>query len=351
MSVKSLFLQRRKILYYLITGALIGAFYSIFEYIIRNNMGDYIPYLPLLARATTAGATIYTSVLILNAYLTSKFPNQRFIEVIIMKSIVITIMIMIWLVAVNSAWYSLNPDEAFMPQFNRYISEMFLVNLAVCCALIVVLVTLGQINSLHRRGELLKYILGQYHSPKEEMQAFCFIDLKGSTTITEKIGDKRYASFLKDYYSDISDAILHTEAEIYQYVGDEVVLSWSYETGLKKNNMIQCYFLIQKTLDSLKDHYLEKYGCFPEFRAGLHGGKVIVTWVGKVKKEIVYIGDVLNTTARIQEDCKRLGRDFLISGELLEKFEDLGDIKSEFMEETVPRGKEQAVKLYSLELA
>ena len=351
MPFNNIYLERTKIMYYLVTGAAIGAVYSVFEYIIRNNLGHSIPYLPLLARAVAAGAVIYSSVLLLNSYLSSKIPNRPFLEVITYKSILITLMIMLWLLIVNSAWYSLNPSETFSSQFDRYISEMFMINLGVCCALIIVLVTLGQINSLHRRGELLKYIIGRYHHPKEVMQAFCFIDLKGSTAITEKIGDEKYAHFLKDYYSDISDAILLTDAEVYQYVGDEIVLSWNYDTGFRNNNIINCYFLMKQHIENLKDSYLEKYGCFPEFRAGLHGGKVIVTWVGKVKKEIVYIGDVLNTTARIQEDCKRLGRDFLVSGTLLNEIADLGDIKAEFVEETVPRGKVQQVKLYSLELA
>ena len=101
----------------------------------------------------------------------------------------------------------------------------------------------------------------------------------------------------------------------------------------------------------VKLKYMNKYGIYPEFRAGIHGGQVIVTWVGEMKKEIVYIGDVLNTTARIQEDCKRLGKDFLISGDLLNSTNGLGNINASFIEETILRGKEKRVKLYSLENA
>ena len=64
-------------------------------------------------------------------------------------------------------------------------------------------------------------------------------------------------------------------------------------------------------------------------------------------RKIVYIGDVLNTTARIQEDCKRLDKEFLISESLLNQVAGLGDIKASFVEETIPRGKEEKVKLYS----
>ena len=104
-------------------------------------------------------------------------------------------------------------------------------------------------------------------------------------------------------------------------------------------------------MQRLKPQYLRKYGVFPEFKAGLHGGKVMVTWVGELKKEIVYIGDVLNTTARIQEDCKRLAKDFLISEELLQRIERLDNITASFVETTIPRGKERPITLYSLERA
>ncbi|MCK5207613.1 MAG: adenylate/guanylate cyclase domain-containing protein, partial [Cyclobacteriaceae bacterium] len=98
-----------------------------------------------------------------------------------------------------------------------------------------------------------------------------------------------------------------------------------------------------------KAKYIAKYGVYPEFKAGLHGGKVIVTWVGELKKEITYLGDVVNTTARIQEDCKRLDKDFLISEELLNRISELGNVKASFVEETIPRGREESVRLYSLE--
>jgi len=106
---------------------------------------------------------------------------------------------------------------------------------------------------------------------------------------------------------------------------------------------------MKEIIQSVKQKYISKYGVYPEFKAGLHGGKVIVTWVGVLKKEIVYVGDVVNTTARIQEDCKRLAKDFLISEDLLNRISGLDNVRASFVEETIPRGKEESIKLYSLE--
>ena len=183
---------------------------------------------------------------------------------------------------------------------------------------------------------------------REEKRIFCFIDLKGSTTIAEQIGHLRFASFLRDYYADITSALRNTEAEIYQYVGDEIVLSWPYETGLKNNNSVRCFYEMKAVIASLRDKYMDKYGFCPEFKAGLHGGKVTTTWIGVMKKEDVYVGDVLNTTSRIQENCNRLGQELLISGRLLKELTNLEGFEPCLIETTIPRGKTQVLELYGL---
>lgn len=164
----------------------------------------------------------------------------------------------------------------------------------------------------------------------------------------KKLGHLRYGYFLQDYYSDITDAIRSTDAEIYQYVGDEIILSWSLQDGRKNHNALRCFPMMKEIINELAQKYDEKYGFRPEFRGGLHGGTVVVTWVGEVRKEIVYAGDVLNTAARIQEECKRLGKDFLVSGAALTYLRASNGFDAVLEKEMIPRGKEEKVKIYSL---
>ena len=93
------------------------------------------------------------------------------------------------------------------------------------------------------------------------------------------------------------------DGEIYQYVGDEAVISWPIEHGLKKNNCIALYFAFKRNLEKRSKYYTKKYNHKPFFKAGLHGGKLIIAQVGTVKKELAFHGDVINTTARIQDEC------------------------------------------------
>lgn len=338
---------------YILVGAAVANILAIIEYIVRIKTNDNPQDLiPLLIRATIMGALVMGTVYAFNLYSRKKLMQKPFIYLVFVRSFFYTLIITFSLLIINGFWFLINNQRSVYVEYVYYITDdMFVINLTTGFSLVVLAVGLSQINSLHKKGELFKFIIGRYHTPREVERIFCFVDLKNSTTIAEKLGHVRFAMFLKDYYADITEALRQTNAQIYQYVGDEIILNWSFERGLKNNNMINCFFEMRKIIEEVKPKYLDKYGVFPKFKAGLHGGKVIVTWIGELKKEIVYIGDVLNTTARIQEDCKRLRKDFLISENLLDRIDMLGNIQSSFVEETIPRGKENPVKLYSLELS
>ncbi len=129
--------------------------------------------------------------------------------------------------------------------------------------------------------------------------------------------------------------------------GDEIVLSWSYADGRKDRRILDCFFLMMESIAEKKERYLEKYGCYPRFKAGLHGGPCLITWVGEIKKVIVYVGDVLNTASRIQGECNHLGKPFLISGEVVEQLALAGQPGVTFVKTFVPKGKTEEVRLYS----
>ena len=86
----------------------------------------------------------------------------------------------------------------------------------------------------------------------------------------------------------------------------------------------------------------------PEFKAGVHAGEVITAQIGELKSEIVYNGDVLNTTARIQALCNQLGQKLLVSAELMKGIS-LGPEYTVLDLGSVPlRGKIEALDLYAV---
>ena len=177
-----------------------------------------------------------------------------------------------------------------------------------------------QVNDKFGHGVLWNLIKGRYHRAREEDRIFMFLDLKSSTATAEKLGNHLYHDFLHDYFSDITNAILYNKGQIYQYVGDEVVITWRKEDGITDFHCLHCYFDIRNSIEKRRAKYEEKYGLIPEFKAGLHSGKVIAGEVGIIKRDITYSGDVLNTAARIQAKCNEFGVPILASKALMDLF-------------------------------
>ena len=205
-----------------------------------------------------------------------------------------------------------------------------------------------QIKLLLGEGVLLKFLLGKYRKPTEESRIFMFLDLKSSTAMAERLGSEKYYALLNDFFHEISDPVRATQAEIYQYVGDEVIFTWKTEHGKSNSNCVNIFFRIKEKVSNRRKYYENKYGEFPNFKAGLHFGEVISAQIGDIKREIVYNGDVLNTSARIQEQCNVFGQELLISGELLQQLDIENEFQSEKLDTVTLRGKENAVELFSL---
>jgi adenylate cyclase len=206
-----------------------------------------------------------------------------------------------------------------------------------------------QINRLLGQNVLFNYVRGKYQLPLEEELIFMFLDLKSSTTIAERLGHRKNHEFLNDFFHDMTDPILECKGKIYQYVGDEIVLTWHLKEGIKDLNCVNCFFDIQNKIYSLKDIYLKKYGVYPEFKAGLHVGMVITGEMGDIKKDIVYHGDTVNTSARIQAECNKYNKKVLASIDLVDKLELDGKYNTESMGNIRLRGKEKELELFSIE--
>jgi adenylate cyclase len=204
-------------------------------------------------------------------------------------------------------------------------------------------------DTLLGKNFLLKLFTGKYHKPFEEERVFMFLDLNSSTSIAEKIGHKKFLSLLNDFFYDLSGPVIATKGEIYKYVGDEAIISWKMKHATNKVNPLRCFFDMQDLIAKNSDKYMKSYGLTPQFKAGLHGGSVVTGEMGFIKKEITYLGDVMNTTARIQEVCKEFKKALIVSDEILSKMNPGQEYFIQSLGEIKFRGKEIPVSISSVE--
>ena len=206
-----------------------------------------------------------------------------------------------------------------------------------------------QISDKFGPGVLWKFITGKYSNPKSEQRIFMFLDIRSSTSIAEKLGSQRYFDLLKDFFADITLDILESRGEIYQYVGDEIVISWPMNEGLRHRNCLRCFFRIKQTIQKQSEKYMNQYDLVPDFKAGLHLGDITAGEIGVIKREIVYSGDTLNTAARIQGMCNHHQTDLLISKPLYDSLQLDHTLFARALGEIELRGKKEKMVLLSVQ--
>ena len=154
---------------------------------------------------------------------------------------------------------------------------------------------INQMNKKFGPGVLLPMLFGKYRNPQEEQRIFMFMDLKSSTSHAEKLGHIKYSALIRDSFIDINKVLVKHRAEVYQYVGDEIVVSWPQTNDLDGSTCVEFYFACQEQFNQRSEYYLEKYGIIPKFKAGLHQGIVTTVEVGDVKRDLAYHGDTIGT--------------------------------------------------------
>lgn len=288
-------------------------------------------------------------------YFQDRFRKKSFGYTVFIKSLVYSF-VMVFLIIVGLFF-----DQSFSTEKNIFHPDVakavvtFLSGTGVWAfviywtAIVILTQIFMQVRDSFGYGVLPNFILGRYNKPKEESRIFMFLDLKSSTTIAEKLGHIEYHNLLNDFFDDINDSIIFSKGEIYQYIGDEITVSWTMENGIENENCLRCFFNIVDKIKSNSTRYTERFGLVPDFKAGLHCGKVTIGEVGVIKKEIVFTGDVLNTTARIEELCNTYGVRLLVSKKLLDLLQIENRYIKNVMAEITLRGKKTKNILYNLE--
>lgn len=175
----------------------------------------------------------------------------------------------------------------------------------------------NEISNTVGQNVLFNFFIGKYHRPVNEERIFMFVDMKDSTTIAEKLGNADYFTFLQAYYNCFSEAIIAHYGEVYQYVGDEIVISWSIEKGRRNHHCVNSFFAMKKAMQQQAKNFENTFGLIPDFKAAIHYGPITTGEIGALKKDIFFTGDVLNTTARILGKSSIYNEDLLVSEELV----------------------------------
>lgn len=253
------------------------------------------------------------------------------------------------IVFTSAAWPAMRSTEPFSAVIGSHLFSLrFAGNYFYWTLLMGASMFMVRLNDQYGSGGV-SYLTGRYHKPREEMRVFMFLDMRSSTAIAEELGNVKYFQLLNELYAEITDPIVYSRGEIYQYVGDEVSVSWPLRRGVGRLRCIRCFLDIRAKLQRRAKHYEQRYGLVPAFKAGFHYGQVTTGEIGLVKKERVFTGDVVNTAARIQNSCNEHGVDNLVSKELLDLLRPQMRFGVREIGSITLKGKRNAMSLWTIE--
>ncbi len=358
-------LKNKRIILRILSFGLVCAFFAfIFTLIEKGILGDLKEYpatespydFEVHLPVTVLGAFVlgFCIGLIEMFFLEKRFLKVSFLVKLLAKSgfYILIISLFFYIITIVSSSYDLDLpiwDPEVLETGEKFFGNLlYLALLAYAGGIIMILLFLFEVIDYLGQGIIINYITGKYHSPKEEERIFMFLDMKSSTSIAEKLGHIKYFKLLQNYYADMAHSIESYSGKVYQYIGDEIVVSWDLDTGIKNNNCLECFFSLKKTFDKLTKSYEKEFGLTPEFKAALHYGSITTGEIGILKKEIFFTGDALNTTSRMEKLCNVHNVDCIISKSLLTRLKGIPKLSIKNIGEHLLRGKEQPVDLFAI---
>ena len=192
---------------------------------------------------------------------------------------------------------------------------------------------------------------GRYHRPRAEDRFFLFVDVVGSTPVAERLGPLAVHRYLDRVFQAASDPVDAYYGEVYQYVGDEMVVTWNVAEGRPEARPLACLFAIEAALAAAAPEFKREFGTVPKIRAALHAGEVVTGEIGGSRRAIVFHGDVMNTTSRIENATRTLGRNFLVSEDALARLEGAERYSPEDLGSQQLRGREAMMRVYAVRAA
>jgi len=208
------------------------------------------------------------------------------------------------------------------------------------------------VNDLLGQGVLFNFVAGRYRRPRVEDRVLLFIDMESSTVIAERLGEARFLDFLNRFVADVTESIVAQRGAIHKYVGDEIIVTWPLAAGLRDGHCVHACFDALEQLDERAKAYIRDFGLRANFRAALHCGPVAIGELGTIKMEIAFLGDTMNTAARLQQACRDTGQRVLASAALMNRLAALPPgITKRSIGRLRLRGKENEIELYALAAA
>ena len=178
--------------------------------------------------------------------------------------------------------------------------------------------------------------------------AVLFVDIRGFTTMSEKLTPSEVVEILNQYLTLIADCIMRNGGTLDKFIGDAAMAFWGAPLPQEDYVMkaVRAAEDMRQGSDELSKVLMEKYGRTVSFGIGVHVGDAVVGNIGSPQRmDYTAIGDTVNTASRLEG--KAMAREILISEQVYEALKDRIRVTEKGM---IPlKGKAKEICVYSVE--
>lgn len=174
-----------------------------------------------------------------------------------------------------------------------------------------------------------------------------FVDIRGFTTISEKLAPEDVVSLLNRYFSRMVRAVFEYDGMLDKYMGDGMMAVF----GAPVSRPDHAYLAVQAALRIREElvafnQELAASGRSPmAIGVGIHTGDCVIGNIGTEQRlDYTAIGDPVNTASRIESLTKEHGVDILISGETFAEVWDR--VEADPVSNVPIRGKSRPLDLF-----
>lgn len=146
--------------------------------------------------------------------------------------------------------------------------------------------------------------------------AVLFCDIRGFTAFSERNSPAEVVTQLNEYFDMMVDAIAVEQGTVDKFIGDAVMAYFGGLVALERpcDAALRAVLGMRRGLRELNERRRKRGQSAVENGIGLHYGEVLQGTIGSAdRKNFSIIGDSVNTAARIEGLCGRLGRAVLVS--------------------------------------
>ncbi len=249
--------------------------------------------------------------------------------------------------------------------FNSYNYIIDFVNPVFCVALCYLSISTYKVGVEEREKRKIKSLFSKYVSDvlvedlvaggelklggeKKEISVL-FSDIRGFTSMSEKMQPEEVVSLLNEYLSEMTESIFTYGGMLDKFVGDAVMALFGTPAPLKDHALqaVRTAFDMKKRLARLNEKWAAEGRPQLKIGIGINSGPAVAGNMGSLKRmEYTVIGDTVNLASRLESATKSLDAGILVSEKTYNMVS--GFVKARKIEGVTVKGKEEALTVYDL---